>query len=160
MELVGHVLYYFDHHGEGPEGACYGSAVHKATFWTIVMHDTAVAVIAFLPILTFLILTVVDHFAPVQNRHVYVNGALPEELRELAVERVNASMCGHDDASCEICLDDYEEGEELRLLPCRHHFHQSCVDEWLGKVPSCPKCQGTIYEEPMSTADGDHEKTE
>lgn len=33
--------------------------------------------------------------------------------------------------SCAICLEDYQSGNELRLLPCNHQFHTLCVDAWL-----------------------------
>ena len=32
---------------------------------------------------------------------------------------------------CVICLEDYQEGEDLRVLPCQHDFHAACVDAWL-----------------------------
>ncbi|CAK5273707.1 unnamed protein product [Mycena citricolor] len=44
---------------------------------------------------------------------------------------------------CLICLDDYEEMDDIRVLSCRHAFHQGCVDRWLetGKN-NCPACRG------------------
>lgn len=42
---------------------------------------------------------------------------------------------------CELCLVDYEEGDELLRLPCMHIFHRSCVDPWLLKAATCPVCQ-------------------
>ncbi|KAI9637709.1 uncharacterized protein MKK02DRAFT_7529, partial [Dioszegia hungarica] len=43
---------------------------------------------------------------------------------------------------CLICLGDYEEGEECRVLVCRHGYHKACVDQWLEKGSnSCPACR-------------------
>ncbi|KAJ2782070.1 hypothetical protein H4R18_002490 [Coemansia javaensis] len=46
-----------------------------------------------------------------------------------------------EDGACAICLCDYEEGDVLRLLPCSHHMHQACVDEWLHISQACPLCK-------------------
>ena len=34
------------------------------------------------------------------------------------------------DASCSVCLTEYEQNERLRRLPCFHVFHQECIDDW------------------------------
>jgi hypothetical protein len=51
--------------------------------------------------------------------------------------------------TCPICIIDFQEGDELRVLPCegKHRFHQACVDPWLLELSgSCPLCrQGKIY---------------
>jgi hypothetical protein len=49
-------------------------------------------------------------------------------------------------SSCGICLSDYEEGEDVRMLPCRHYFHCACVDTWLLKNKSCPFCKRNVDE--------------
>jgi hypothetical protein len=50
---------------------------------------------------------------------------------------------------CPICIVDFEEGDDIRLLPCegKHSFHQQCVDPWLLKLSSsCPICRhGEFY---------------
>jgi hypothetical protein len=46
--------------------------------------------------------------------------------------------------TCPICIMDFEEGDDLRLLPCegKHRFHQTCVDPWLLELSSsCPICR-------------------
>lgn len=64
----------------------------------------------------------------------------------------NIKASGQDDAvpasvsreTCPICIVDFEEGDDIRLLPCegkKHSFHQQCVDEWLLKLPTCPVCR-------------------
>ena len=43
--------------------------------------------------------------------------------------------------TCPICIDDYEDGQKLRLLPCNHVFHKACVDEWFARSTRCPMCK-------------------
>jgi len=43
---------------------------------------------------------------------------------------------------CSICTDDFELGQEMRVLPCNHAFHPACVDPWLLNVSgTCPLCR-------------------
>ena len=44
------------------------------------------------------------------------------------------------DETCCLCLEDYEEGERLRELVCKHRYHVECVDEWLSAKRRCPVC--------------------
>ena len=40
---------------------------------------------------------------------------------------------------CSICTDDFEKGQDIRVLPCNHKFHPECVDPWLLNVSgTCP----------------------
>jgi hypothetical protein len=46
---------------------------------------------------------------------------------------------------CSICLEEYEVGEQLRLLPCKHCFHTDCILPWLTqRSPMCPLCKCDI----------------
>lgn len=49
-----------------------------------------------------------------------------------------------EDAECCICLSPYDDGTELRVLPCLHHFHCTCIDKWLRTKPTCPLCKYDI----------------
>lgn len=43
---------------------------------------------------------------------------------------------------CSICLTNYEEGDQLRIIKCQHGFHKDCIDKWLvSYVNSCPICR-------------------
>lgn len=46
--------------------------------------------------------------------------------------------------TCPVCIVDFEEDDDLRVLPCkgRHAFHPACVDPWLLTMSSsCPVCR-------------------
>ncbi|KAJ3355670.1 hypothetical protein HDU83_003052 [Entophlyctis luteolus] len=52
------------------------------------------------------------------------------------------SMVGETREKCTICLMNYEEDDEMRILRCRHGFHAECIDRWLtSHVNSCPVCR-------------------
>lgn len=58
---------------------------------------------------------------------------------------------------CLVCLEDYQAEEDVRVMKCRHVFHQACVDEWMQKGRNnCPTCRSTgvqaTTENPPQTA--------
>ncbi|KAL0423506.1 UNVERIFIED_CONTAM: RING-H2 finger protein ATL8 [Sesamum radiatum] len=49
------------------------------------------------------------------------------------------SFSGGGSTECAICLAEYVDGDEVRVLPqCGHGFHRQSVDTWLGSHSSCP----------------------
>eukprot|EP01096_Ripella_sp_DP13-Kostka_P009791 TRINITY_DN3772_c0_g2_i1.p1 TRINITY_DN3772_c0_g2~~TRINITY_DN3772_c0_g2_i1.p1 ORF type:complete len:217 (+),score=58.12 TRINITY_DN3772_c0_g2_i1:40-651(+) len=50
------------------------------------------------------------------------------------------------DSMCTICISDYSEGDEVRVLGCSdfHHFHKQCVDHWFSLNKLCPLCKQDI----------------
>ncbi|KAI6689280.1 hypothetical protein NL676_026108 [Syzygium grande] len=48
-------------------------------------------------------------------------------------------------SECSVCLNEFQEGETLRLLPkCSHAFHIHCIDTWLRSHTNCPLCRASI----------------
>ncbi|KAI7864199.1 hypothetical protein BDF14DRAFT_1997948 [Spinellus fusiger] len=46
---------------------------------------------------------------------------------------------------CPICLEAYKQDETVRVLPCHHDFHASCVDAWLTtRKKFCPICKRDV----------------
>ncbi|KAG0452878.1 hypothetical protein HPP92_025542 [Vanilla planifolia] len=56
----------------------------------------------------------------------------------------NEVVLSSEDAECCICLSAYDDGVELRQLPCDHHFHCACIDKWLHINATCPLCKYNI----------------
>ncbi|KAJ8541916.1 hypothetical protein K7X08_016782 [Anisodus acutangulus] len=76
------------------------------------------------------------------------NGEIQEAFGGVMVECDTDTPTEHvlppEDAECCICLFSYEDGIELRELPCRHHFHAACIDKWLYINATCPLCKFNI----------------
>ncbi|KAL6118301.1 rnf150 [Pungitius sinensis] len=46
--------------------------------------------------------------------------------------------------NCAVCIEGYKVNDVVRVLPCRHLFHKSCVDPWLLDHRTCPMCKMNI----------------
>lgn len=50
-------------------------------------------------------------------------------------------------STCCICLEQYTIDSDIVILPCKHGFHEQCVDIWRNKskeTPTCPVCRHYI----------------
>ncbi|EPR79238.1 Zinc finger C3HC4 type protein [Spraguea lophii 42_110] len=68
----------------------------------------------------------------------YVRSKLP------VIEYKSSTDIKKHDASCSICLNDYNNSEKIKILPCDHHFHQACIDEWFNIDDICPLCKKPV----------------
>ena len=48
---------------------------------------------------------------------------------------------------CSICLEEFEDQELIRTLPCQHKYHGECVVPWLTeRSGTCPLCKFDVLE--------------
>ena len=65
-----------------------------------------------------------------------------EKVTSMADETTYWSSADSDAEICPICLDDFEDGADVKVLPCQHFFHVDCINPWLGgQSGRCPLCK-------------------
>ncbi|KAH7659529.1 Zinc finger RING/FYVE/PHD-type protein [Dioscorea alata] len=73
-----------------------------------------------------------------------ISGPFGGVMAECGSDPPNEHVLSPEDAECCICLSSYDDGVELRELPCGHHFHCGCIDKWLYINATCPLCKYNI----------------
>jgi len=64
-------------------------------------------------------------------------------LNKINIEKTRDNMCA-------ICINDYEEGDEIISFDCSHDYHLECVGHWLKEnvhkrhEPKCPLCKEVL----------------
>jgi hypothetical protein len=90
----------------------------------------------------------------IQQEDVQVS-ANPTDIQSLKVvkyhelkknEKYIKSSMGN---TCNICLDDYQDEDEVRILKCEHLYHTKCIDRWLTSSNKCPVCKSDISSNPL-----------
>ncbi|KAL8463421.1 hypothetical protein ACS0TY_034178 [Phlomoides rotata] len=48
-------------------------------------------------------------------------------------------------SDCAVCLNRFGDGDNVRILACRHAFHKDCFDGWLQHLNfDCPLCRAPL----------------
>jgi len=82
--------------------------------------------------------TMPPHFN--DNAPIVSAGVPRRVIDNLPIQQYKQGCMPAENASCSICLNDYEDDDELRTLPCKHLFHSKCIDRWLANHSTCPLC--------------------
>ncbi|KAB2600642.1 hypothetical protein D8674_037296 [Pyrus ussuriensis x Pyrus communis] len=45
---------------------------------------------------------------------------------------------------CPTCLEEYTTENPKITVECSHHYHLSCIFEWMERSPTCPICSRVI----------------
>ncbi|EOX99094.1 RING/U-box superfamily protein [Theobroma cacao] len=57
--------------------------------------------------------------------------------------KAGSSQTGSND-SCVVCRVDYEDGDSLTVLSCKHSYHPECINNWLKINKVCPVCSAEV----------------
>jgi hypothetical protein len=72
----------------------------------------------------------------------------------IAAAGATASGADLDAQGCSICTEDFELGQDQRVLPCDHRFHPECIDPWLLNVSgTCPLCRVDLRQHRSRTSE-------
>ena len=60
---------------------------------------------------------------------IYFRRRIRHRLPKSALKKlpIHKFKVGDPFETCCICLDDFEEGDKLRILPCDHGYHYKCI---------------------------------
>lgn len=74
--------------------------------------------------------------------------ALPTHVLESSHTAADGSI-----VECALCMEELATGDEMRVLPCMHSFHRTCIDRWFivgqsNQVRKCPLCKANALAPP------------
>ncbi|XP_015893482.3 uncharacterized protein LOC107427610 isoform X1 [Ziziphus jujuba] len=131
--------------GLHPDGTC------SCESFLMTEESTTRASISRIVMLAEALFEVLDeiHRQPVSLSLSMVSSPAPESVVDSfplkSHKKVDAAEAGDDVKECYICLAEYEDGDKIRVLPCSHEYHMSCVDKWLKEIHGvCPLCRGDV----------------
>eukprot|EP01084_Bolivina_argentea_P297538 512616_1 len=88
----------------------------------------------------------VHHQRRVKMKSIGLSQQLLNTLPTHAYSIVNSDSATKEDVvSCRICLYPFEDGDQIKILPCLHKYHSMCIDHWLRHSVKCPMCMTSVF---------------
>merc|ERR1719210_94571 len=91
--------------------------------------------------------------ALVAQERIQGNHAQASDIAALPTRKLAAAENLGEQTKCLICLDEFNDGDDVKTLPCLHIYHQKCIERWLNTDNSCPVCKTVIGDVHSSNAD-------
>ena len=66
---------------------------------------------------------------------------LKKPLEKKWIKSIDVLKMGKSSKPCPICIKQFNMGEVVNVLPCKHLFHKACLDPWWEKQYTCPLCR-------------------
>ncbi|CAN6568176.1 unnamed protein product [Malus baccata var. baccata] len=73
-------------------------------------------------------------------------GSLDISPKKLGLSKSNEphGLEKEDEDVCPICLEEYETENPKFITKCKHHYHLSCILEWMERSDACPICDQEV----------------
>ncbi len=80
-----------------------------------------------------------------------------EELTDVRIfsELITDNSNRIDTTSCCICIENFTQLDEVRILRCGHFFHTDCIIQWLRKNNACPYCRKDFTKDNLLDTESD-----
>lgn len=129
-----------------------------STFSPLIIAIIAVLVSAFLLLCYYTIITkycrrrnnsIISTTNRDETTHDHWQDVAQSGLDEMVIKSITVCKYQKGDGlvegtECAVCLSEFQENENLRLLPkCTHAFHLPCIDAWLKTNTNCPLCRSS-----------------
>lgn len=80
--------------------------------------------------------------------------APPGTLDKFQAYTYDPELFGADDQTkyageCPICLQEWEEDDQIKVTPCGHAFHGDCIGHWLKNERTCAFCRQDVTATPF-----------
>ncbi|KAK1290259.1 E3 ubiquitin-protein ligase [Acorus calamus] len=62
------------------------------------------------------------------------------KVSETEISKLNDPIISDEEDVCPTCLEEYDAENPRIITKCEHHFHLSCILEWLERSDTCPVC--------------------
>ncbi|KAL0309255.1 UNVERIFIED_CONTAM: putative E3 ubiquitin-protein ligase RHB1A [Sesamum radiatum] len=71
-------------------------------------------------------------------------GSFPDSPRKVDVDLLKSNpptlSAADEEDACPTCLEEYDSENPKIMTKCNHHFHLSCILEWMERSDTCPVC--------------------
>ena len=64
-------------------------------------------------------------------------GGLNKKLQK----KIKKQKIGKSTRKCIFCMEAFQKEDIIKILPCRHYFHNKCLKPWFNRDHSCPTCR-------------------
>ncbi|XP_071849331.1 RING finger protein 215-like isoform X2 [Apostichopus japonicus] len=125
---------------------CYGGGGDRISFSTIWQYVFSLIVSVYV-ILTFKKTRRPQRLEDVEDSLQRLAKLSVSKMPTRKYKKKKGSLTSQESDNCAICLDEFSKGQVIRMLPCDHHFHCKCVDDWLIKRRTCPLCKMDIVDQ-------------